>query len=333
MTWRDNLQDASFRGINFKVEKHTVSGGRRIKRTERWQKRTITTDMGPEENKFSISAYVIQNADNGFDYFENRDKLINALQNNTDKDKYNVGTLVHPYFGKRKVHPESYSLTEDYREGGIARIDITFILEEDELFPGTITKPAARMDAIALKANNISLDSFTRMMNTAANFVEDVGDAAIGMMMKVQQAVNSVNNAIKSTIATATGICAAAINTINSVLNAPCELYNTIKSVGESFKYICGMAGTVVQGGILGGCSGTVYGTQTTLDGSSIPEALGASVVDQLIASQEADEDSLNSVAAEQADNLAIVINANKFTTSDFLIFHLSNEPREKSTS
>jgi len=137
MTWRDNLQDASFRGIGFKVEKHTITGGRRIKRTERWQKRTITTDMGPEENVFQVSAYVIQNSENNFDYFNNRDKLLDALQNNTDKDKYNVGTLIHPYYGKHKVHPESYSCSETYSEGGIARIDITFILEEDELFPET----------------------------------------------------------------------------------------------------------------------------------------------------------------------------------------------------
>jgi prophage DNA circulation protein len=313
MSWKDNLQDASFRGVPFKVEGHSITGGRRIKETERWQARTITTDMGPELPKFSIGAYVIQNTDNDFDYFNNRDKLLDVLQNNTDNDIYNVGTLIHPYFGKRRVHPIRYTVSETYSDGGIAYFDIEFALEEDELFPGKITDPAAKMDAVIDTANNYSIDNFINTMNTAAGFVEGLGQDAVYAMMKVQQAVNSVNNVLKSSLATAIGVINTAINTIVSVLDSPCDLYETMQSGCESFKYLCGLAGTVIQGGVAGGCSGTVRGNQVTLDGTSIPEALGQSLIVNMITAQNFGEDDLATSSAEQEDNRALVLDIVKF--------------------
>lgn len=318
MSWRDNLQDASFRGIPFKVKNHTLSGGRRIKETERWQARTITTDMGPILPKFHVTAYVIQSAENGMDYFHNRDTLINVLQNNTDKDKYNVGTLVHPFYGKRRVHPATYTVNESFDEGGIAKFEIEFLLEETELFPGKITDPAAKMDAVVASANNLSIDAFLNLMSTTRGFIEDVGIDIVQALGKIQQAVNSVNGVIKSAIATATGIITQAINLINTLLDAPCDLYETMQSAAESFQYLCGMAGEIVQGGVLGGCSGTTRGEQVTLDGTEIPEALGQSIIIQMIEAQEIEEDDFPIASAEQADNRTIIINAIRYMLLSF---------------
>lgn len=318
MSWRDNLQDASFRGIPFKVINHSLTGGRRIKETERWQERTITTDMGPVLPKFQVSAYIIQNTDNGMDYFHNRDSLINVLQNNTDKDKYNVGTLIHPFYGKRRVHPATYSVSESFNEGGICRFEIEFLLEETELFPGSITDPAAKMDAVVKAANNLSIDSFLNLMSTTKGFIEDIGIDIVQMLGKIQQAVNSVNGVIRSAIATATGIITEAINLINTVLDAPCDLYETMQSAAESFQHLCGMAGDIVQGGVLGGCSGTARGEQVTLDGTTIPEALGQSIILQMIQAQEITEDDLPIASAEQADNRTVIINAIRYMLLSF---------------
>lgn len=313
MSWKANLQDASFRGVPFKVESHSLTGGRRITETERHQQRTLTVDMGPTLPKFSISAYVIQSSENSYDYFNNRDKLIDALQNNTDKDKFNVGTLIHPYFGKRRVHPVSYTVSETYSEGGIAKFDIEFALEEDELFPGNITDPASIIDAKYITAVNLAIDNFTRTMNKAASFVEGLGNTGIYTLTKIQTAINSVNNVVKSSLATATGLLTTTINTFTATLDSPCDIFESLQAGAESFKHICGMAGTTVQGGVVGGCSGTVRGEQVTLDGTSIPEELGRSLVVNMIDAQNFDETNLGLNPASQEDNITLLIDSQKF--------------------
>lgn len=317
MSWKEHLQPASYRGVPFQVESHTITGGRRIKETERYQQRTITADMGPILPKFSITAYVIQSTDNDFDYFNARDKLIDVLQNTpkkqTDQDsKYNVGVLVHPYYGKRRVHPADYSIKESYSEGGIARFDINFMLEEDELFPGKITEPSSKMDATGLKAVQYAMDNFFTTMNNNLAFVEGLGNDAVYAMAKIQQALNNVNNVVKSSLATAGRVVQAAIDTMTSVLNEPCALFNTVQSAAESFGYLAGMMGTTVQGGVVGGCSGTTRGQQVVLNGTTIPESLGASLVLQMITAQDFDETDLENGSATQEDNRTLLINVIK---------------------
>lgn len=317
MSWKEHLQPASYRGVAFKVNSHTISGGRRIQETERYQQRTVTSDMGPILPKFSISAYVIQGTDNDFDYFNARDKLLDVLQNppkkQTDHDsKLNVGILIHPYFGKRRVHVAEYSIQELYSEGGIARFDITFVLEEDELFPGKITEPSSKMDATGLKVAQYAMDNFFRIMNNNLAFVEGLGNDAVYAMSKIQQGLNNVNNVVKSSLATASRVVQSAIETMTSVLNEPCALFNTVQSAAESFGYLAGMMGSTVQGGVVGGCSGTVRGEQITLNGVTIPEKLGASIVIQMIQAQDFDEIDLETGPETQEDNRALLINITK---------------------
>lgn len=308
MSWKDNLQDASFRGVPFKVRAHSLSGGRRVKDTERWQARTITTDMGPILPVFNVDAYVIQSLENDFDYFNNRDKLLDALQNNPKNEPLNVGTLIHPFYGRRKVHAAEYNVEESFDEGGICHFTITFLLEEDELFPGQITNPASKMDMTCLQVYNYAIDNFIKTMKKNMAFVEDIGRDAVLFMQKTQQGINSVNNIMRSSLATATGIISMAINTIYSVLDSPCDLYDTLRDSSEAFKNLVGMAGTVVQGGVVGGCSGTVRGEQNTMDGTSIPESLGSSVVLNMIDSQDMDESTLPIISETQTDNRTLVI-------------------------
>lgn len=316
--WMKNLQPASFRGVPFFVQSHTLSGGRRIKDTERFQQRTLTVDNGPELPTFDVVGYVIQNIDNGWDYFNNRDKLIDALQNNIDKNKFNVGTMVHPYYGKYKVHPKKYKVSETFQEGGIARFDITFVLEEDELFPGKITAPAPIMDAAFLESSDISIDSFISKFDTYASFVEELGSTLVDAMMKVQQAVSSINNAVRATIATAIGVVSNSILMIETLLDSPADLYNTLKEGCESFKYVCGMGGTTVQGGTIGSYSGRTYGDSIVLDGESIPQSIGQSVMTQIITSQEFTEETFGVIASTQSKNRTIAINALKFMLLSF---------------
>lgn len=85
MTWKDRLQDASFRGVPFKVEEESAGTGRRVETHEYPNRdKPYTEDLGKVTFRPSITAYVV-----GDDCFDQRDRLIDAL------NKPGPGTLVH----------------------------------------------------------------------------------------------------------------------------------------------------------------------------------------------------------------------------------------------
>ncbi|WP_172820693.1 DNA circularization N-terminal domain-containing protein, partial [Escherichia coli] len=93
MTWKDRLQDASFRGVPFKVEEESAGTGRRVETHEYPNRdKPYTEDLGKITFRPSITAYVV-----GDDCFDQRDRLIEAL------NKPGPGTLVHPTYGELKV--------------------------------------------------------------------------------------------------------------------------------------------------------------------------------------------------------------------------------------
>ena len=90
MTWKDRLQDASFRGVPFKVEEESAGTGRRVETHEYPNRdKPYTEDLGKVTFRPSITAYVV-----GDDCFDQRDRLIEAL------NKPGPGTLVHPTYGE-----------------------------------------------------------------------------------------------------------------------------------------------------------------------------------------------------------------------------------------
>ncbi|WP_172904159.1 DNA circularization N-terminal domain-containing protein, partial [Escherichia coli] len=73
--WRDRLQDASFRGVPFKVEEESAGTGRRVETHEYPNRdKPYTEDLGKITFRPSITAYVV-----GDDCFDQRDRLIEAL--------------------------------------------------------------------------------------------------------------------------------------------------------------------------------------------------------------------------------------------------------------
>ncbi len=322
MSWRDNLQDASFRGIPFKVEKSNVQIGRRIKSQDRWQKRTLTIDEGPILPHFSITGYVIQNTENDMDYFGERDELIKALSDDYTKnekgDKYNTGILIHPFLGRLKVHPGTCSINEEFKNGGMCTFEMEFFLEEDELFPADKRDAVQQMDLQATWANNLTIDNILSEFGRAKGFVENLGQDLVAGMMKVQRVVNGVNNVLRSALTTVNGVIQESINLVESVLDSPCDLYNTVSSATESFKYLVGMGGTIIQGGIIGGCSGQVRGEQIILDGTSINPDLGISIIQQMIEATNFDESNLGTTTTEQENNRALCIDMLKYQLLSF---------------
>ncbi|MEM6050530.1 DNA circularization N-terminal domain-containing protein [Erwinia sp. P7711] len=126
MSWSDNLQEASLRGITFKVDEDEATFGRRVQvheypnRDKPWAE-----DLGRATRRFSVQAYVI-----GDDFFEQRNRLIEAIE------KPGSCTLVHPFYGEMTVTvDDAVRVSHSVSEGRMCRISFSFIESGELSFP------------------------------------------------------------------------------------------------------------------------------------------------------------------------------------------------------
>lgn len=116
MSWRDEYQPGSFRGVGFRTESHEHSGGRRAVVHEfPGRDEPMVEDQGRKARQFSIEVFVAGDA-----YFRDRDALVAVL------NTAGPGTLVHPWLGAMQVSVLDWTLAESTDEGGIGRFSITF---------------------------------------------------------------------------------------------------------------------------------------------------------------------------------------------------------------
>lgn len=151
MTWRDQIQSGSFRGIPFLVDSHQLSGGRRVVKHEYPGKdKPGTEDMGRKAKDFSLEFYVV-----GSDYMDARDQLIDAL------DAGGAGLLVHPYYGRMQVNVETYNLRESVREGGKATFSVSFCESGDTDQPSRIVDSSKQTSESAAALSEAAVVAFT----------------------------------------------------------------------------------------------------------------------------------------------------------------------------
>lgn len=123
--WRDNLLPASFKGISFFVEDHTLEAGRRLNPNEfPYSDKTYTEDLGRSARRYNITGYLI-----GDDYMDPRDDLLDAAEAG------GVGTLVHPYYGEIDVLLNTIRMRESKNEGGYVVIEFTFVEYGQQVYP------------------------------------------------------------------------------------------------------------------------------------------------------------------------------------------------------
>lgn len=165
MSWKDSLRDASFRGISFFVESHNADFGRRNVLHE-YPLRDVpySEDMGRKQQGFSVEAYVI-----GDDYLRKRDALISACE------KGERGKLIHPYLGKKFVVVTDCKLSENVREGRMARFSISFVEAGERQFPAAKKDFISKLKAAAEKLNN-KVQSFFEKVYAIAQMPQDMLD-------------------------------------------------------------------------------------------------------------------------------------------------------------
>lgn len=152
MTWRDQLREASFRGVPFYIDSHDARTGRKVVRHEYpMRDDAFVEDLGRRGRSFILNAYVL-----GPDYFADRDRLIDACEEG------GPGTLVHPYLGEKQVAVGDLSVTENVDEGGIVRFTIEFLeTAEKALEPRASVDTASAVISAADSAIASVRDAFT----------------------------------------------------------------------------------------------------------------------------------------------------------------------------
>jgi len=126
MSWKDNLQDASLRGVPFKVDEDEATFGRRVQVHEYPNRdKPFAEDLGRATRRFSVQAYLI-----GDDFFEQRNRLIEAIE------KAGSCTLIHPYYGEMTVTvDDGVRVSHSVSEGRMCRVSFSFIEAGELSFP------------------------------------------------------------------------------------------------------------------------------------------------------------------------------------------------------
>lgn len=185
MSWRDNLREASFRGVPFFYDDTEADRGRRFHRHEyAGQDDVYHEDLGLKTRAHTLNAYV---------WGPNCD--VDAANLRAAIEKSGPGTLVHPIEGEMRVAVMSARERTSTREGGMVTFTITFEETGETHRPQVSPLPAARIDAASENAlTAIQFDfgnSFS--VDTMPQFVaDDAADQVTGSIDTIKTAFADV---------------------------------------------------------------------------------------------------------------------------------------------
>lgn len=263
MSWKDNLLDASFRDIPFSVFNSDLGVGRRtVLHQYPFQDEPFVEDMGEDAREFIVEGFIVQNIDNDFDYFSERDDLIDALSD------IGSGTLVHPFHGTIEVSLTGKArVKEDFAEGGIARFTMTFVGSGVNLSPTQVIDSISEMDDGVSAMTNRSVDSFTDLVD-----LDNLPGFNITKMLEDAQAFMTMNTLALGTIHltrfinSATSIVTAANSALAGIISSPCDLASGLISAFNGILFLGGLQDNNFVDKVIGTCTETIYAAQRALD-------------------------------------------------------------------
>ncbi|MCP1375396.1 DNA circularization protein [Dyella lutea] len=233
MSWRDELQPGSFRGVPFLIHDAQTQVGRRIALHEYPLRDTPwSEDLGRRARQFSIDCFVL-----GSDYMAQRDRLVTALE------AAGPGTLVHPYRGTlRVVVLDGAEVSESTREGGMARFRIPFAEAGDKQEPANTDDTAAQLQSQASSTNDQLAHSFANQYSqdgmpqwVVDSTTSDLGGLT-GMLASLRDRIPGIPSAVTAFNAQLQGFS----NELSSLIRDPFNLGAGIVSL------VVGL-GTIVQ--------------------------------------------------------------------------------------
>lgn len=284
LTWADaqseQFKKASFRDATFYVASSGYSFGRR-NIVHKFPEKDLpkVEDLGRDIDQFTITGYVVQNSENDYDYFVERDNLIAALR------EKGPGKLIHPFHGEKQVNLVGRpSVEESFTQGGIARFTLTFVDVKTEildiLFPSFEIAPQDSVDKAAERALDDTVDAMGANYKDAWQIVTSGGTrAGTGTSLtpnfintSIQTAIDSLKGMLQSVTTAIQGAFPTAISQSVKILvdaytgidldviQDACSLGNSVISMFNGLLSLSGQYGDIVEGQLLGSCSGLVRG-------------------------------------------------------------------------
>lgn len=185
MAWRDQWQEASFRGVKFRFRSAAAALGRRnVVHEYPGRDEAYVEDMGRKAREFTFEAFVI-----GADYMRWRDQLEEACE------KEGSGELVHPTRGRMQVAVQDCRPTENVDAGGMASYALTFIQDGGNLNPSVRVDTSAAVDIAGDNATDAAAKDFSKTFG-----VDGMPDFVSS------DAVATINNAMDGIRAAANGM-------------------------------------------------------------------------------------------------------------------------------
>lgn len=231
MTWREQLQPGSFRGVAFLVDAHDASSGRRLAIHEYpFRDEVYAEDLGRSGRTFGVEAYVV-----GDDYMAARDALIDALE------QPGPGTLRHPYLGLRTVAVQSYRLSETTREGGLARLSIQFVETGEARYPAASAATQARAAAAADAATAAAQNDFARIF--------DVASLPQAYLTEIEAELDRTLSALTAKVGDITGPIAAEIRAPGNMAAALLDAVRQLEAVATEPLRAFGLYETLFEAG------------------------------------------------------------------------------------
>jgi prophage DNA circulation protein len=187
MVWQRRLRTASFRNVRFEIQSSEDARGRRVV-THEFVNRDLpySEDMGRKARQFTIEGFIV-----GFDYLRQRDRLIEALE-----DERKPGELVHPYYGNIQVNCTGFTVRQSGRDGGSASFSMTFVEAGSLSYPNVTKDQRTLLELLGLGGVQAALDSFTNTFSTDGfpEYVrENASDKVSGLLDSIEAQTDFIN--------------------------------------------------------------------------------------------------------------------------------------------
>ncbi len=230
-SWRDNLRDASFRGVPFHVINNDISVGRRtVVHLYPLKDKPFVEDLGRRDRNITLEAIII-----GADYMQGRDALISACEQPGE------GTLVHPYYGEMQVTlTESVRVSDSSDQGGMCRISISCVEAGAYTYPAQTANTQSQVLDQAAVTEAAGTEAFTNEFSLEGQpgFVQE--SASFGLTDAFSQFGAAGTFPFVDAIANAdfSSLIGGALGNVQSLLNGPLTLAQTVFNAVSSLRQL-----------------------------------------------------------------------------------------------